>query len=172
MALADIRPEDRAGRTHPPSRTPRRGRSGPVVRPTTQFVTDNCHTFGPLRRRHALLKNLPCGSPYVDEDANLSRFGLGGHNLHGVRLTGGKQLFVATFCDADLRRSPVAAWTFQLIAPSDEPVGAGVALRRCERVGSPGIDRRDHAVPVLPPLANHRIDGLVAGCGARALGRD
>ncbi|MDT5320122.1 MAG: hypothetical protein QOD88_2644 [Mycobacterium sp.] len=47
-----------------------------------------------------------------------------------------------------------------------------VALRHRERVGSPGVDRRDHAVPVLPPLTNHRIDGLVARCGAWALGRD
>ena len=43
---------------------------------------------------------------------------------------------------------------------------------RDERVGSPGVDRRDHAVPVLPPCANrpHRRSGV--GGGARALGRD
>jgi hypothetical protein len=43
---------------------------------------------------------------------------------------------------------------------------------RDRRVGSPGVDRRDHAVPVLPRRANQPHERFRAGGGAWALGHD
>jgi hypothetical protein len=40
------------------------------------------------------------------------------------------------------------------------------------RVGSPGVDRRDHAVPVLPWRANQPHERFRAGGGEWALGHD
>ena len=94
----------------------------------------------PCRRRHALPQNLPCGRPYVDQDANVSGYAADRCHLRVPRVMRAKRRFVATFCGLTrlhTRRSPVA-------------------FRRRDRVGSPGVDRRDHAVPVLPPLANQR----------------
>ena len=115
------------------------------------------------------------------------RFGIGCRDLRGAAVSRAKRLSVATFRGAmRVLRNAKIAGANDLVTPQvasfdfDVPGHCAVAQycrypvarSHCERVGSPGVDRRDHAVPVLPPLANHRIDGLVARCGARALGRD